>query len=313
MIMKNPLLELAHLAPQMSEAELRVILALAQISDGRPEFVATYSDIGLSCKMSREGVARGVKGEFLGRFFARNGQRSIWQTVSQVDRNANEVDQNANEVDRLSYPQIVDNCANANEVDQNANEVDCIDGGEVYKNGLLSRPKCQPSRLKCQPSRPNEGATSHVRARTSSSSSSLNTSSKEKKEKKEEETRTPAPARNVRKVSDTQLKAWLAEHAPSDDQRKAWRLLSVHANVGPTSVAMADILANTPLEGADGIRAHVQTHQAHPEKYPANHLITAIRNGPAPVPSLEEKPAPAAKGLAKMEAELAEWGHLLGN
>lgn len=92
MIMKNPLLELAHLAPQMSEAELRVILALAQISDGRPEFVATYSDIGLSCKMSREGVARGVKGEFLGRFFARNGQRSIWQTVSQVGQNANQVD-----------------------------------------------------------------------------------------------------------------------------------------------------------------------------------------------------------------------------
>ncbi|MDA0244319.1 MAG: hypothetical protein OT477_12955 [Chloroflexi bacterium] len=76
---------------------------------------------------------------------------------------------------------------------------------------------------------------------------------------------------------------------------------------------MADILANTPLEGADGIRAHVQAHQAHPEKYPANHLITAIRNGPAPVPSLEEKPAPAAKGMAKFEAELAEWGHLLGN
>jgi hypothetical protein len=77
-------------------------------------------------------------------------------------------------------------------------------------------------------------------------------------------------------------------------------------------VGMADILANTPLEGNDGIRAHVEAHKAYPEKYPANHLITAIRNGPAPVPSLEEKAEPAAtKGMAKIEAELAEWGHLL--
>lgn len=368
--MTDPILLLAQQAPHMTDAELRTLLALIAISNGREQFSATYQNIMDAGRISREAVARGVKAETLGAFLVRDGHQSAWravylvdqivyeidrdgypqpvdksETVYPVDQIVYEADQIVYPVDRDGYPQAVDKSGIVYPVDQIVYQVDCgIEEGREGDslpsrlNSLPGRPNSLPNRLNSLPGRLEERSTSHGRARVSSSSSSFNTSSKEEKEKREEETRTPAPVRaanghgtastgkaqapapspvtgkpprTTRPHSDkAKLDAFLAAHASSDDQRKAWRMLCV-AGVGPQSEAMKEILANSPLEA---IQEHVALREAAPERYPVKHLITALRYGPQALPdwaTAQEAEPTLPKWQVKAEQEMAELGYLL--
>ena len=121
----------------------------------------------------------------------------------------------------------------------------------------------------------------------------------------------PAP-RTTRPYSEkAKLDAFLAAHAPSKDQRKAWNLLCL-AGVVAQSEAMKEILANSPLEA---IQEHVALREAEPERYPIKHLITALRYGPQALPDWATGGQAAEPALpkwqVKAEKEMAELGYLL--
>lgn len=370
--MTDPILLLAQQAPHMTDAELRAVLALVAIANGRPTFVATYEDIKQAAGgrlSSTDGVAKGLKGDVLEMYFGRGKRRSEWRTLCLTEQTLRLTESNGCEypVDNSQTLRLTEGM-NALMIEtlrlteqtlRLTESGDCeypVDNSQTLRlteqilrlteelqnaNSPFNRENTPPNRENALLNgenallnRGNEGSTSHGRARVSSSSS-FNTSSKEEKEKKEEEeeeTRTPAPARaaNGHGTASTgkaqsatkpprttrphsekaKLDAWLAAHAPSDDQRKAWKLLCLAGVVSP-SEAMKEILANSPLKA---IQEHVALRQAEPERYPVKHLITALRYGPQALPDWATAQAaePALpKWQVKAEKEMAELGYLL--
>lgn len=76
--------------PDMSEAELRVTMALVRLTYGyhREDCKATFDTLQEMTGMSRQGVADGAKAVKERGFFRPGEKRSMWETVCSVDQNS---------------------------------------------------------------------------------------------------------------------------------------------------------------------------------------------------------------------------------